>query len=181
MLFVAVGSHSWRKAPDQRRSLRSSAKECRHNHRSRRYARIGIVPSRLRRQIAEIPHIPSKHNHLRGGPPLVVGRVRARLTLAVGNEALRIADRGRRPPQRHVPVPDVQHDDAARGQANELKTDGHLGRCYLKGRDGDAANAILSAAGYNLRLVLAWLRALWPLILVALLQAFNDIARRNAL
>jgi transposase, IS5 family len=41
----------------------------------------------------------------------------------------------------------------------------------VKGRDGDAANAILSAAGYNLRLVLVWLRALWPLILVAFLQA----------
>jgi IS5 family transposase len=40
-----------------------------------------------------------------------------------------------------------------------MKTDGHLGRCYLKGRTGDAANAILSAVGYNLRLVLAWLRA----------------------
>ena len=39
-----------------------------------------------------------------------------------------------------------------------MKTDGHLGRCYLKGRAGDAANAILSAVGYNLRLVLAWLR-----------------------
>lgn len=26
-----------------------------------------------------------------------------------------------------------------------LKAEGHLGRCYLKGRAGDAANAILSA------------------------------------
>jgi hypothetical protein len=26
-----------------------------------------------------------------------------------------------------------------------MKNDGHLGRCYLKGRDGDAANAILTA------------------------------------
>jgi hypothetical protein len=39
-----------------------------------------------------------------------------------------------------------------------MKTDGHLGRCYLKDRHGDAANAILSAVGYNLRLVFAWLR-----------------------
>jgi Transposase IS66 family len=30
-----------------------------------------------------------------------------------------------------------------------LKAEGHLGRCYLKGRAGDAANVILSAAGYN--------------------------------
>jgi IS5 family transposase len=37
-----------------------------------------------------------------------------------------------------------------------LKTEGHLGRCYLKGRAGDAANAILAAVGYNLRRILAW-------------------------
>jgi IS5 family transposase len=49
-----------------------------------------------------------------------------------------------------------------------LKSEGHLGRCYLKGRDGDAANAILSAVGYNLRRVLAWLRMLLRLFLTAL-------------
>ena len=31
-----------------------------------------------------------------------------------------------------------------------LKAEGHLGRCYLKGRAGDAANVILSAAGQKL-------------------------------
>ena len=49
-----------------------------------------------------------------------------------------------------------------------MKTDGHLGRCYLKGREGDAANVVLSAAGHNLRLVLAWLKALLRLILITL-------------
>ena len=39
-----------------------------------------------------------------------------------------------------------------------MKAEGHLGRCYLKGPAGDAANAILTAVGHNLRLVLAWLR-----------------------
>jgi IS5 family transposase len=48
-----------------------------------------------------------------------------------------------------------------------LKAEGHLDRNYLKGRDGDAANAILSAVGYNLRLVLAWLRILVRRILAA--------------
>ena len=42
-----------------------------------------------------------------------------------------------------------------------MKAEGHLGRFYLKGRAGDAANVILSAVGYNLRLVLAWLRILF--------------------
>ena len=54
-----------------------------------------------------------------------------------------------------------------------MKTDGHLGRCYLKGAAGDAANVILSAVGHNLRLVLAWLRILSRLILVALDRLFT--------
>ena len=53
-----------------------------------------------------------------------------------------------------------------------MKNDGHLGRCYLKGRDGDAANAILTAAGHNFRLLLAWLRALLRLIVAALWSVF---------
>jgi IS5 family transposase len=52
-----------------------------------------------------------------------------------------------------------------------MKAEGHLGRCYLKGRAGDAANAILSAVGYNFRRILAWLRALLRLILIAILRA----------
>ena len=54
------------------------------------------------------------------------------------------------------------------------KSDGHLGRCYLKGREGDAANAILCAMGHNFRLILAWLRLLLRLILAALLGALVD-------
>ncbi len=34
------------------------------------------------------------------------------------------------------------------------KTDGHLGRNFLHGRDGDRINAVMSAVGYNLRLIL---------------------------
>jgi transposase, IS5 family len=51
-----------------------------------------------------------------------------------------------------------------------LKAEGHLGRCYLKGRAEDAANAILSAVGYNFRRILAWLRALLRLFLIAILR-----------
>lgn len=49
-----------------------------------------------------------------------------------------------------------------------MKADGHLGRCYLKGTAGDAANVILSAVGHNLRRILAWLRILLRLFLIAL-------------
>ena len=51
-----------------------------------------------------------------------------------------------------------------------LKAEGHLGRCYLKGRAGDATNAILSAVGYNFRRILAWLSALLRLFLIAILR-----------
>jgi IS5 family transposase len=51
-----------------------------------------------------------------------------------------------------------------------MKAEGHLGRCYFKSRAGDAANVILTAIGYNLRLVLAWLRMILRVVLLALLQ-----------
>jgi IS5 family transposase len=50
-----------------------------------------------------------------------------------------------------------------------MKNDGHLGRNYLHGREGDAANAILSAVGHNFRLILAWLRMFLRLLLAAIL------------
>ena len=49
-----------------------------------------------------------------------------------------------------------------------LKAEGHLGRCYLKGRAGDAANVILSAVGHNFRRILAWLREFLCLLLFQL-------------
>src|SRR5215475_12010688 len=54
-----------------------------------------------------------------------------------------------------------------------MKSDGHLGRCHLKGREGDAANVVLTAIGHNLRLILAWPSTLLCLILTALTQAFT--------
>jgi IS5 family transposase len=66
---------------------------------------------------------------------------------------------------------ELRRRSAIEAVIGHLKTDGHLGRCYLKGRDGDAANAVLSAVGYNLRLVLAWLRAFLRLVVSTLLMA----------
>jgi IS5 family transposase len=60
-----------------------------------------------------------------------------------------------------------------------MKAEGHLGRCYLKGRAGDDANAILTAVGYNFRRILAWLRILLCQILDALLRAFAARAALN--
>jgi IS5 family transposase len=51
------------------------------------------------------------------------------------------------------------------------KNDGHLGRNFLKGRLGDRINAVMSAVGYNLRLILKWLRKLLPKIIAAIWAA----------
>jgi IS5 family transposase len=51
------------------------------------------------------------------------------------------------------------------------KSDGHLDRNYLKGRNGDQINAVMSAVGYNFRLILKWLRALLGKIIAAIWAA----------
>ena len=56
------------------------------------------------------------------------------------------------------------------------KTDGHMGRNFLKGRLGDQINAVMSAVGYNLRLILKWLRKLLRLIIAAIWQAIIPIS-----
>ena len=65
---------------------------------------------------------------------------------------------------------ELRRRSAIEAVIGHMKTDGHLGRCYLKGRAGDAANAVLTAVGYNLRLILAWLRMILRVVLIALLQ-----------
>jgi IS5 family transposase len=68
---------------------------------------------------------------------------------------------------------ELRRRSAIEAVIGHMKAEGHLDRCYLKGAAGDAANAILSAVGYNLRLVLAWLRMLLRLILIALFAAIR--------
>jgi IS5 family transposase len=60
-----------------------------------------------------------------------------------------------------------------------MKAEGNLGRCYLKGRAGDAANAILTAVGCNFRRILAWLKMLLRQLLDALWRAFTAPAALN--
>ncbi|MET4601029.1 hypothetical protein ABIB90_000480 [Bradyrhizobium sp. JR4.1] len=61
-----------------------------------------------------------------------------------------------------------------------MKTEGHLDRCYLKGRAGDAANVILSAVGHNFRRILGWLRELLCLFLVRLCRVLAGPAPLNS-
>ena len=65
---------------------------------------------------------------------------------------------------------ELRRRSAIEAVIGHMKAEGHLGRCYLKGRAGDAANVILSAVGYNLRLVLAWRRMILRAFFLALLQ-----------
>jgi len=52
-----------------------------------------------------------------------------------------------------------------------IKAEHRMERSYLKGRDGDRANAVLAAAGYNFSLLIRWLEALLRALLDALLRA----------
>jgi IS5 family transposase len=54
------------------------------------------------------------------------------------------------------------------------KAEHRMGRNYLAGTHGDAANAVLAAAGYNFRRLLAWLAALWRAFVTTILAAARD-------
>ena len=54
------------------------------------------------------------------------------------------------------------------------KAEHRLGRNYLKGRDGDRANAVLAAAGYNFSLLLRWLARLLRALFRTLLAARSN-------
>ena len=53
------------------------------------------------------------------------------------------------------------------------KTDGHLDRNFLTGRDDDQINTVMSAVGYNPRLILKWLRKLLRKIIAAIWAAIT--------
>ena len=55
------------------------------------------------------------------------------------------------------------------------KAEHRMGRNYLAGTHGDAANAVLAAAGYNFRRLLEWL----ALLLSTILAAFTAAASRE--
>jgi IS5 family transposase len=69
---------------------------------------------------------------------------------------------------------ELRRRSAIEAVIGHMKNDGHLGRNYLKGYAGDHANAVLTAVGYNLRLILKWLRLLLRLLLVAIENAFTS-------
>ena len=72
---------------------------------------------------------------------------------------------------------ELRRRSAIEAVIGHMKTDGHLGRNFLKGYHGDHANAVLTAVGYNLRLILAWLRLLLRLILAILEESLTPAWR----
>jgi IS5 family transposase len=48
------------------------------------------------------------------------------------------------------------------------KAEHRIGRNFLKGAHGDAANAVLAAAGYNFRRLFGWVAALWRALIKAI-------------
>lgn len=74
---------------------------------------------------------------------------------------------------------ELRRRSAIEAAIGHMKTDGHLGRNYLKGRHGDHANAVLTAAGYNFRLILRWLRILVRRILAAIRAAIEPASALN--
>ena len=56
-----------------------------------------------------------------------------------------------------------------------IKAEHRMDRNYLAGKQGDAVNAILAAAGYNFSLILRWLKALLWLFIAALQSQPREI------
>ena len=61
-----------------------------------------------------------------------------------------------------------------------LKADGLLGRNFLAGTEGDAANLVLAAVGHNLRLLRAWLLSLLAFLLSSIVRASRQPIRATA-
>jgi IS5 family transposase len=56
-----------------------------------------------------------------------------------------------------------------------MKNEHRMGRNYLAGTQGDAINAILAGVGYNIRLLLRWLRLFLRLLLATVLAASRPL------
>jgi IS5 family transposase len=63
---------------------------------------------------------------------------------------------------------ELRRRSAIEAVIGHCKSDGHMDRNYLKGRLGDQINAVMSAVGYNFRLILKWLKALLSKIIAVI-------------
>ncbi|MFW6039233.1 MAG: IS5 family transposase [bacterium] len=76
---------------------------------------------------------------------------------------------------------ELKRRSAIEAVIGHMKTDGRMDRCRLKGALGDAINAVLVAAGHNIRLLLRAMAALLRQLLGRLLAFIRtEIAHRDA-
>jgi transposase, IS5 family len=66
---------------------------------------------------------------------------------------------------------ELRRRSAIEPMIGHMKADGRLGRNYLLGAAGDAMNALLVAAGHNLRLILNWLRLFIAWLIAGLMSS----------
>jgi len=71
---------------------------------------------------------------------------------------------------------ELRRRSAIEAVIGHCKSDGHLDRNYLKGRQGDQINAVMSAVGYNFRLILKWLRCLLRQVIAAIWTAITPFS-----
>jgi IS5 family transposase len=64
---------------------------------------------------------------------------------------------------------------SAVGTSSAPKSEHRMGRNFLKGAHGDAVNAVLAAAGYNFRRLLARLAILWHVFVTAMLARASAV------
>jgi IS5 family transposase len=69
---------------------------------------------------------------------------------------------------------DLRRRSAVEPVIGHAKGEHRMGRNFLKGAHGDAANPVLAAAGHNFRRILAWLAILWRVLIMAALAAAYD-------
>jgi IS5 family transposase len=75
---------------------------------------------------------------------------------------------------------DLRRRSAVEPVIGHTKSEHRMDRNYLKGSHGDAINAVLAAAGYNFRRLLAWLRKLLRVWMEMLLAAKTPDQRPQA-
>jgi IS5 family transposase len=71
---------------------------------------------------------------------------------------------------------DLRRHSAVEPVIGYPKGEHRMGRNFLKGAHGDSANAVLAAAGYNFRRLMAWLAILWRVFVTAMLAEASDVA-----
>jgi len=70
-------------------------------------------------------------------------------------------------------VADLRRRSATEPKIGQMKSDGRLARCPLKGTIGDALFAVLCGCGHNIRKIFAHLRAVLSLIIAGILAAYR--------